>query len=184
MKTIEQIIQTLRRNKLTALLIFIASITTGLAQFTDALNKIASFFNCNVKIWQHVGVCNTNPLDTLENKSGWILVAYLDEFKDTYISKPKYIIKESSYRTSSNIPRFEEKIELTEERNVIIANYKISGEKDLFTWPIYLNTLSKNDYTGLSLPKGSILDIRDVAIGNIPGHPRVVWLRVAPSSIE
>jgi hypothetical protein len=108
---------------------------------------------------------------------GVFVTRYKDD-DDFYTTGPHYKIVKSSYPKSSSFPRQGEWIQLTVERNVIISDFATKGLSYIDKPPWKQNVLRDGDYTGLKLPKGAVVDIREVSLGLFPGQPFAVWARV------
>lgn len=111
--------------------------------------------------------------------SGWVLLGDFDQTEDRYIRGPFYEIEESNYSVTSFLPRKGEVLRTTVDRSLIIVDFKTLGTTQLFQPPWRENVLEEGDYTGVLIPAGSIVEVRDVSLGRFPGMPFVVWVRIA-----
>lgn len=169
---VDRYLERLKNHRAIAILVVTATIVGGVAQFTDAVSKLAVALP---------GVFRTAvTLPSIPGDSGWLLLGDLDPAGTRYIRGPFYEIVKSSYPGRSLTPQKGELLRLLAERNVIIAGYKGTGFARQLVPPWQLNVLSDADYTGVKLPKGAIVEVRDVGLGSFPGQPIVVWVRVAP----
>lgn len=168
---VDRYLDRLKNYPLVAIIIVVTFILGGVAQFTDSITKIAGV----VPNVFHSSV----PLPAIPGDSGWLLLGDLDPSGDRYVRGPYFVVNNSNYPDKALTPRKGELIRLLAERNVVIAGYKTSGLANQFTAPWTLNVLSDADYTGVKLPKGSVIEVRDVALGSYPGQPIVVWVRVS-----
>jgi hypothetical protein len=110
--------------------------------------------------------------------SGWLLVGDFDVAERKYTRGPFYKAIASSYSTKSALPRKGDIIQITAERNLIIADYKNSGTKKLYQPPWQENYLEDNDYTGIKVLPGSKVEVRDVSMGHFQDMSFVVWVRI------
>lgn len=167
-------IEILKNNPVIAILVVIAIILIGLANVSGAIKTLK----------------DNNPFTTLAAKdlppipgdSGWILVGTMNPKSEYYISDLLYKTEKSLYPAPALVPRKGELLRLLAERNIIIAGYKTTGLAQQLEPPWRLNNLSDTDYTGVKLPKDSIVEVRDISLGSFPDQPVVVWVRVAAPS--
>lgn len=117
-------------------------------------------------------------LPVLPGDSGWILIGDFDTKKQIYTRGPLYKVIESNYPDLSLLPRKGEIIELTAERNIVIANYQNAGTTDILQPPWQENILDTEDYTDIQLAKGSQIEVRDISLGKLKNMPAVVWIRI------
>lgn len=162
----------LKNHPVVATILVVAAIVGGVAQFTDAVSKVWTA----IPNLRHAA----KELPSLPGDSGWLLLGDLDQKGERYIRGPLYKVEKSSYPDKSLTPRKGEQVRLTAERNVVIAGFKSTGLQRLFDPPWSLNVLTDADYTGIKLPKDSVVEIRDVSIASFPEQPLVVWVRIAP----
>jgi hypothetical protein len=99
-----------------------------------------------------------------------------------WASGPHFQIIKTGYSDNHEIPKAGDIIQLKDSRPVYIINYATSGLLEFRTPPPNKGTLDSGDETGVSLPVGSTLDVRDVCGGYYPGADHAfLWLRVAYS---
>jgi hypothetical protein len=85
-------------------------------------------------------------------------------------------------RHSPTLPGVGDRIRLTVKREVFILEYARSGEKLALVWPDSLppdRTLGPGDRTGIVLPPGAIVEIKEVQVSPARGVVRDAWARVA-----
>jgi hypothetical protein len=73
------------------------------------------------------------------------------------------------------------------DRPVIMVDFGHVGDCNLYASPITIpgGSLRPEDHTGVVLPKGAKVKVRDVSIGHFPENPiYVVWLRIAYNKLE
>ena len=168
----DRYIERLKNHPFIAVLVVSTMALAGVAQFTDAITKIAGNFSSVFR--------PLVSLPVIPGDSGWLLLGDLDPGGERYVRGPFYSIEKSNYPDKTLTPRKGELVRLLSERNVIIAGYKTAGLANQFVAPWTLNVLSDADYTGVKLPKGSVVEVRDIGLGSYPNQPIVVWVRVAP----
>lgn len=161
----------IQNHRIVAVLLVAGTVIGGVAKFTDSVSKVAE----SIPKLLHLGI--TSP--PIPGDSGWLLLGDLDPSGSNYVRGPFFDIYRSSYSDKSLIPRIGEQLRLTAERNVIIAGYKKSGLAAQNVPPWTLNVLTDSDYTGVKLPKGSVVEVRSVSLGSFPFQTAVVWVRVA-----
>ena len=111
--------------------------------------------------------------------TGWVLLGDYDENLNKFVRGPFFKVTDTKYPNDTIFPRKGEWIILTKEREIVIADYKISGTTKWNVAPWQQNILDSNDYTDIVLPKGTELEVRDVSIGHFEAMPFVVWVRVS-----
>jgi hypothetical protein len=166
---VDRYLQSLKNHRVIALLVVTATVVGGISQFTDALSRLSEFFP------------DSRPavaLPAIPGDSGWLLLGTLDPNGTRYIHDQLYQVQRSTYPEKSLVPRKGELVRLLVERNVVIAGYKSSFLSHQFTPPWKLTVLSNNDYTGVIMPKGAVVEVRDVSLAAFPGQEQVVWVRV------
>ena len=166
---VDRYIERLKNHPVIAVIVVATVILAGAAQLTDSITKIASVFHPSV------------PLPAIPGDSGWLLLGEVDASGERYVRGPFYAVEKSSYADKALTPRKGELVRLSTERNAVIAGYKTTGLANQFVAPWTLNVLSDADYTGAKLPKGAVVEVRDVGLGSYPNQPIVVWVRVAAS---
>ena len=160
-----------KRRKLIAYMIAISAVVTGIATFTDSLSKIKTnlneWFSSKPKV-----VTIKLPFD-----SGWILAGYYDPRTLSFTDARPYLeIAKTSRQDRHVLPEIGDWIRVVGERNVIIPEYRSSGLAHQMEAP--LADLRDEDYTGVKLSSGTMMEVRDVGGGSYPGRPQAVWLRV------
>jgi hypothetical protein len=146
-----------------------AAVVGGVATFTDSLAKI---YTNLVAVLGHKTVKTTKlPFDT-----GWILAGYYDPQLAKYTQGPYVEVAKTSYPDKQTLPRVGDWVRVTGERNVIIASFATTGLAQQMNAP--LADLSQGDYTGVKLPTGATMEVRDVGGGSYPDRATAVWLRI------
>ncbi|MGE8098123.1 hypothetical protein [Pseudomonas fluorescens] len=168
----DRYITRLKNHRPVAILLIVVAVIGGIAQFTDAISKIA---------YTATGLFHpSRELPTLPGDSGWLLLGDLDPKGERYIRGPFFLVERSAYPEKFLTPRKGEQLRLLTERNLVIAGYKVTGIERVLTPPWTLNVLSDRDYTGIKLSKDSVVEVRDVSLASFPGEPLVLWVRIGP----
>jgi hypothetical protein len=159
-----------KKRKLVAYVVAIAVVIGGLATFADSVSKLIS--TAAAVFSQHATAV------IIPNDTGWIFAGYYDDNVGRFTTGPFVKVVKSSYPDKQTIPRIGEWVRMTAERNVVIADFASKGLTRQMDPPWQQNQLGSGDYTGIKLPKGSTVEVRDVSAGSFPGRPSAVWLRI------
>ncbi|HBR1781005.1 hypothetical protein EYD25_22425 [Klebsiella pneumoniae] len=177
----EKFLEKCRNNKLIVFISIISIAITGLSNFSSSVKNLASFFPCsfiNAPL-----ICNTeSPAYHINVNSGWIFIGYLDKSGSNYITEPSYTIKKSMYQSKELTPRPGEILRLAKEKKLYIVDFKNQGTTNEFISPIKANIVRSEDLTGDIIPKGAIVEVRDVDIYGHDGNNKAVWARIAQTS--
>ncbi|GEM_PF-5361771 len=126
-----------------------------------------------------VGVPDVAKPTTIPGDTGWIFAGYFDTQTDRFVEGP-YV--ESISTTGRGFRRYIEigdTIRLKVSRPVIIIGYKQTSTSRALEHPPIVGITSSDDMTGVILPKGAELVVRDIAEGQSPNNPNAaLWLRV------
>jgi hypothetical protein len=123
----------------------------------------------------------TSSAVSLSFDSGWILLGYYDLTGKHYINVgPFFAVVASTYTEKEDIPRKGDQIRLEKSLHVYIMDYHTYGllHQSEAMWKVPGGKLRPEDYTGVELPKGTKLEIRDISLGQFPEEPAAVWARV------
>jgi hypothetical protein len=164
----------LKNHPLIAILIITSAVIVGLAQFSESITKLGVAIGALSE--------KTVTLPPIPGDTGWIFLGYINRESKKYEGRTLYRIEHSTYSDQSEVPRNGELLHLLAERRVVIPSFKTSGLQQRFVPPWQLNILSESDYTGVTLPLNSIVEVRDVGLGSFPGKSIAVWVRIAPPS--
>ena len=176
MTFLERCIQALENNKIIAGVIIVFIIVTGISTFAKWVTDLIPLLMCS---WSNrLFYCDANGLSAIKYNTGWIYLGLVDNQETTYRTQPLYSIEKSTYTDSNLTPRVGEIIKLSAKRDIVILDYKSTGVNSRFTPPWKANVLDENDYTGYFMPKGSVVEVRDISIAGYPGHDKVVWARI------
>jgi hypothetical protein len=166
----ERLLDRLKNKRFVAYLVVAAAILGGLATASESLSKIYSLIVASTRDGATAVVL---PKDT-----GWILGGYYDGDASAFTEGPFFKIIRTSYPTKEPVPRLGDQLKLTSPRNIIIADFETMGLTRRFDPPWQQNVLKESDYTGLKLPTGVVVEVRDVSLGAVPGRPSAVWIRI------
>jgi hypothetical protein len=111
--------------------------------------------------------------------SGWIFAGYADSILNSYIDPPRVAVHRSSARFGR--PFFEPGDVATTlvTTKVYVLDYA-RGREATEGSPITRRTLQEQDETGVILPVGAEVVVRQVSEGHLKGSSRVaIWLRVS-----
>jgi hypothetical protein len=166
----ERVLSRLKNWRPIAYLIVLGVALGGIASFSDSISRI---------YMMAVGALKEGATPVILPKdTGWIFAGYFDEGLNKYTQGPYFKTVRSPYPTKSQIPRQGEWLRITSDRNIIIADFETKGLTRRFDPPWQQNELKDSDYTGLKLPSGAVVEVRDVSLGAFVGRPAAVWVRV------
>lgn len=157
-------------NKLIAIAIVIAACVAGLTTFLKDGRELVSLLGGVIR-------SETVPV-VLPNDTGWIFCGYYNDKQGFFIEEPSCEVAKTAYPNKSKLPRVGDRIRIVKERNLIIRDYATRGLSEQLNPPWEKSVLDANDYTGIKLPAGSIVSVRDVSGGQFPDHPVAIWIRV------
>jgi hypothetical protein len=159
----ERILRRWKNRKYIAYFLVIAAAAAAIAGFTDSISKIFGFASAIISD-------NATPV-IIPNDTGWILAGYYDEHSQMFIQGPYIKVVRSSYRDKQPLPRIGEWIRIRSERNIVILDFATKGLTRTFVppWQQTEGKLLDGDYTGWKLPKGAMVEVRDVSRGSFPG---------------
>lgn len=174
---VRQITERLQNNRLIAIVIVFAIGVMAVASFTGAIKELASL------------VPRATPTPTVMAvipvewpvESGWVLIGDYDVSKRIFVKK-HFTVAHSNYPDVVDIPRQGEVLRLTTERNLVILDFETDGLKRLREPPWFGGTLKHADYIHRKLPKGALVEVREVSMPDYPNDAAVVWTRVAKPS--
>lgn len=113
---------------------------------------------------------------------GWIFVGYYDPQKKTYIKGPftEIVLTHGQGNTDPKHPDKGDILHVVNERNIIIANFKNEGQKNIFiSPPLIKGILTDEDYTGVIIPPGKLVQVEDVTFTHFPGQPYAIWCLIS-----
>lgn len=159
-----------RRKPLIAAAIVVGVVVVAIANFASAMRTILDLSIAHASLG---AVPVILPKDT-----GWILCGYFDQTANIWTMGSFCEVARSQYKQSSATPRLGEQIRLRAIRNVVIADFATRGLQRQFEPPWTQDVLGDGDYTGLKLPPGAVVEVRDASSGALPGRPAAIWVRV------
>lgn len=142
--------------------------------------------------WTYIYVQTTGNNDNKEVKTsveknlieipgdtGWIFAGYFHIDRQIFIEGPYVSVKNTTTRALRKFVELGDTVELKVDRKLIIVNFKKTGTTQKMVSPINVGVISANDETGIKLPKGTKLVVRDLSEGRWPDNPNAaLWLRV------
>lgn len=121
--------------------------------------------------------------------TGWIFVGYFDIELNNWLEGDFVRVLYRSELRHENEPFFflGDILSVVRERSVVIEDYKQVGLTHQYDCPVLIKTspeetkkLGDEDYTGVKLPPGHKVVVREVCKGNKPAQThQAIWLRVA-----
>lgn len=124
----------------------------------------------------------TNSANTnlpLPGDTGWIFAGYYDIAREVFIEGPYVSVQSTTKRGQRRFVEIGDIVGLNVSRDVHIVDYKRQGVTQKFVSPINKSVIDEYDKTGIALPAGTKLIVRDVSEGRWEQSPRAaLWLRV------
>ena len=108
--------------------------------------------------------------------TGWIFLGYFNTGESRFIEGPYFERSDRTNNPDHPVPSIGDIIETTHRREIIIVDY-INRDLDLIYQPP-LRNLAKRDRTGVMLPPGTRLLIKDLSRARKPGRPQAIWARI------
>ncbi len=174
---VQQITQRVQNNRLLAGLIVLGIAVIALANFTRAFQQLAS-----VVPWTHQTTSSPTPTPVdWKIDSGWVLIGDYHASRRLFVRKC-FELTHSNYPDAADIPRQGDLLRLTTERSLVVLDYATDNMKRLREPPWHGGRLKQVDYTPYKLPKGAIVEVREVSMPEYPNDAAVVWARVAKPS--
>lgn len=148
--------------------------------WTVALAGIASwtYVSTHTPEKSSAGV-SEKQLPSLPGDTGWIFAGYFNIAKETFIEGPYVSVQNTTTRGIRRFVEVGDTIALKVTRDVHIVDFKKTGISQKLVAPITKGIIDEYDKTGITLPAGTGLIVRDVSEGRWPDNPNAaVWLRV------
>jgi hypothetical protein len=118
-------------------------------------------------------------LPPLPGDTGWIFAGYFNIEKETFIEGPYVSVQNTTTRGMRRFVEIGDTVALKVARDVHIVDFKKTGAFQKLVAPITKGIIDEYDKTGISLPAGTELVVRDVSEGRWPDNPNAaLWLRV------
>ena len=122
---------------------------------------------------------NNSNINELPGDTGWIFAGHFNIERQNFIEGPYVSVENTTTRGMMKFVQVGDTIELKVSRKLIIVAFKKTGTTQKFVSPIAVGGISNDDETGVVLPKGTRLVVRDVSEGKYPGNPNAaLWLRI------
>ncbi len=116
----------------------------------------------------------------LPGDTGWIFVGYYRTDIDNFTEGPKIEVIKSAFRVRAQYVEIGDTVRVKTARPVVIPNFRTLGTSQKLASPVGQGVISNNDMTGITLPAGTELIVRDVSKGAFPGNPsQAIWARIA-----
>ena len=169
----DDLISKIKNYRVASIIILIGIVVIYFGQVTDSFTKIKELIF--TKTVQEVKGSKAVPI--FPGETGWIFVGYYNQQK--FIEGP-YVSLENT--TRSNFKRFVEIgdiIKLNVSRKLIIFDFGKRGTLLKLMSPIKAGEITADDETGIIIPSGVKLLVRDVSEGHTPNNPNIaLWVRV------
>lgn len=113
--------------------------------------------------------------------TGWLFLGYYDEDNQNYIGGQygKVAHRTNERDKDTKTPILGDIVHITKERNIVIADYDLTGTEKELESPDLL-VLEDKDYTGAKIPKNSLVLVHDTGrpLSERPGQEfQAVWVR-------
>lgn len=149
--------------------------------WTVALAGIASYTYITLfpKHLKNEAFSTTPKLTPLPGDTGWIFAGYFNINSGTFVEGPYVSIQGTTTIGTRHFVEIGDTIGLKVSRDVHIVDFKKTGPTKKLDSPIKKGVIDEYDKTGITLPAGTDLVVRDVSEGHWPGNPlAALWLRV------
>jgi hypothetical protein len=115
----------------------------------------------------------------MPGETGWIFAGYFDVERETFVEGPYVSVVGTTTRGQRRFVEAGDIVQLNVSRRVIIPDYKTTGTEKKLTSPVEVGVIEEDDETGVVLPSGTKLLVRDVSEGTGSESPNAaLWLRV------
>jgi hypothetical protein len=148
--------------------------------WTVALSGIAS--------WTYVATHTPLKIDAapivaklppLPGDTGWIFAGYFNVERESFVEGPYVSLQSTTTRGLRRFIEIGDTVGLKVARDVHIVDFKKTGAAQKLVAPITKGIIDEYDKTGITLPAGTELVVRDVSEGRWPDNPNAaLWLRV------
>jgi hypothetical protein len=126
---------------------------------------------------QGKNIAQEHSLSALQHKTGCVLLGLLDTVSGKWATILKHQTREPSAASDRLIPEIGQELLITIPQDVYIVAYSVAGERDRLLSPADM-PLSKDNATGVVLPIGSKVVVKDIGRGEVAGTLQPVWARV------
>jgi len=112
--------------------------------------------------------------------TGWVFAGYFNMETDSWTEDGPYVaVLSVASRSRTKFLEIGDIVSLNVARPVVILDFKDSGTERALEYPISASVIDDTHLTGVNLPSGTELIVRDLVEGYIPGNvSAAVWLRV------
>ena len=168
---VKQSIEKIQSIRILAYIILSAIVITTVIGFYEKIST-------SIKLFTLTGNSETSVI--LPFQTGWIFAGYYHFEEKKFIEGPYFEIVKSPYDKDSLFPRVGDWIKIiNDDREVIISDFKTEGLTNILRPPWKQNILTNVDRTGLIIPKGSIVSVKEESSGYFPNKPfGAVYLRI------
>jgi len=135
--------------------------------------------------WTYVATHTPNPspvqtqLPALPGDTGWIFAGYVNNERESFVEGPYVSLQSTTRQSSRHFIEIGDTVALKVARDVHIVDFKKTGVSQKLVSPITKGIIDEYDKTGITLPSGTELVVRDVSKGLWPGNPNAaLWLRI------
>ena len=155
-------------------------ITLAFMAWTVALAGIGSWTYVST-LTAHKGDSPTAApkLPPLPGDTGWIFAGYFNVARETFVEGPYVSVQGTTTRGMRRFIEIGDIVALKVSRDVHVVNFRKTGASQKLASPIAKGIIDEDDKTGVTLPPGTELVVRDVSEGRWPDNPNAaLWLRV------
>ncbi|OOG44165.1 hypothetical protein [Polaromonas sp. A23] len=118
-------------------------------------------------------------LPLLPGDTGWIFAGYSNIARGTFVEGPYVSVQGTTTRAVRRFVEIGDTIGLKVSRDVHIVDFKKIGVSSKLVSPITKGIIDEYDKTGITLPAGTELVVRDVSEGRWSDSPNAaLWLRI------
>jgi hypothetical protein len=173
---VDRTIARLKNNRFVAFAIVFGIAVTAVTSLTDVIDKTLEIVERRL-----TGPLTTRPsrLPALPGDTGWIFAGYFRIDTETFVEGPYVSVQSTNIRGLRNFIEIGDTIGLRVARDVHIVDFKKRGTSLKLVSPVTKGVIDDNDKSGITLPAGTELLVRDVSEGRWPDNPTAaLWLRV------
>lgn len=154
-------------------------ITLAFMAWTVALAGIAAWTYVSTHSQAKSASLPRAQLPSLPGDTGWIFAGYYNAEKGTFIEGPYVSIQVTTTRGMRRFVEIGDTIALKVSRDIHIVDFKKTGALQKLVAPITKGIIDEYDKTGITLPAGTELIVRDLSEGKWPDNPNTaLWLRI------
>jgi hypothetical protein len=119
--------------------------------------------------------------------TGWVFAGYYSQSHEGFQEGPylKVVYRPNSPARGLLLPQLGDILQIIKPRSVMIADFHSAGTREaLISPPLVHDPLVPGDRTGVTIPAGRLVMVRDVEMSGYPGRPPSVWCRVIECDTE